>query len=323
MVSNNPPTRPRPKNTFADPPTGQSYRLNADTVGDAPHWDDTARDTLHLANTFQEAMPPPIVAMGQSWGGYPVLRAALLHPRLFAAVVALEPWVGNGGSLRHSFPGDAAANMARRRDRWPGRAAAARALRATPYFAAFDADVFERVVWHDLRLVDPDDEGGPVTLVTPKAMEVATMMRAVPAPGDPDGGDFEGVDEQLVLPGFYRAEPVRMLDGVRDLRPPALFVFGTESPVARSMLRPFLLETVGTGELGSGGREKGLVDVAWVEGAGHPMPLEKPKGTADAMTPWIMRQVKRWEEQSVESRGREEFWVEILNPEWDKKISKL
>ena len=28
------------------------------------------------------------IAVGQSWGGYAVLQAALLHPRLFAAVVA-------------------------------------------------------------------------------------------------------------------------------------------------------------------------------------------------------------------------------------------
>jgi pimeloyl-ACP methyl ester carboxylesterase len=271
-------------------------------------------------------MPPPIVAMGQSWGGYVVLQAALLHPRLFAAVVALEPWVGNGGSLKQSFAGDAATSMARRRDRWGSRAEAARALRATPYFAAFDADVFERVVRHDLRPVAPGagpEDDGPVTLVTPKAMEVATMMRAVPAPDDPDGGDFEGMVEQFVLPGFYRAEPVRMLEAVRNLRPPALFMFGTESPVGRSMLRPYLLETVGTGELGSGGREKGLVADAWVEGAGHPMPLEKPKGTAEAMAPWVMQQVRRWEEQSLDSRHRGEFWVETLNPEWDKKISKL
>src|SRR5437868_5724178 len=98
------------RGVFANVSIGQSYRLNADTIGDAPHWDDTARDILHLANTFQAEMPPPIVAMGQSWGGYPVLKAALLHPRLFAAIVALEPWVGNGG-LHHSFAGDAATNM--------------------------------------------------------------------------------------------------------------------------------------------------------------------------------------------------------------------
>jgi pimeloyl-ACP methyl ester carboxylesterase len=268
-------------------------------------------------------MPPPIIAIGQSWGGYPVLQAALLHPRLFAAVVCLEPWVGNGGAHKHSFAGDTATNMARRRDRWPSRAAAARALRATPYFAAFDADVFERVVRHDLRPVTPGDEGGPVTLVTPKAMEVATMMRAVPRPGDPDGGDCTGADGQFVLPGFYRAEPVPLLEGVRNLRPPALFVFGTESPIARSALRPYLLGAVGTGELGSGGHEKGLVGDAWVKGAGHPMPLEKPKETAEAMAPWIMQQGRRWEEQSVESRDQGEFWVEKVNPEWDAKISKL
>jgi pimeloyl-ACP methyl ester carboxylesterase len=297
--------------------------LNANTIGDSPHWDDTARDTLHLANTFQAEMPPPIIAVGQSWGGYPVLQAALLHPRLFAGVIALEPWVGNG-SLQHSFAGDAATNMARRRDRWASRAEAAKTLRATPYFAAFDADVFARVVRHDLRPDGPAaGASGPVTLVTPKAMEVATMMRAVPSPGDPEGGEFAGADEQLVLPGFYRTEPVRMLDALRNLRPPALFVFGTESPVGRSMLRPFLLETVGTGEFGNGGREKGLVADAWVPGAGHPMPLEKPKETADAMAPWILQQVKRWEEQSACSRELGEFWVEKLNPEWVKAISKL
>jgi hypothetical protein len=38
---------------------GQSFQLNADVIGDEPHWDDAARDTVHLINTFQERMPPP------------------------------------------------------------------------------------------------------------------------------------------------------------------------------------------------------------------------------------------------------------------------
>lgn len=265
-------------------------------------------------------MPAPIVGIGQSWGGYPIMQAALLHPRLFAAVVALEPWVGTGGRPHGSFAGDTAVSMAGRRDGWRSRAEAAAAWRANPYFAAFDADVFERVVRHDLR---PDGAGGPVTLVTPKAMEVATMMRAVPSPGDPDGSDFADVHEQYVLPGFYRAEPRLMLEGVRNLRPPALFVFGRESPVARSMLRDYLLQAAGTGELGSGGREKGMVADAWVEGAGHPMPLEKPKETADAMASWINQQLRRWEEQYLYCKDRGEFWVDKLNPEWVKAMSKL
>jgi pimeloyl-ACP methyl ester carboxylesterase len=261
------------------------------------------------------------------------MQAALLHPRLFAAIVALEPWVGTGGQPYSSFAGITAMSMARRRDRWNSRAEAEAAWRANPYFAAFDADVFERVVRHDLR---PDGAagssssssssssgGGPVTLVTPKAMEVGTMMRAAPSPGDPDGSDFVGLDEQYVLPGFYRAEPRLMLDGVRNLRPPALFVFGRESPVARSRLRDYLLQVAGTGELGSGGHEKGMVADAWVEGAGHPMPLEKPKETADAMAPWINQQLKRWEEQYFHCKDRGEFWVDKLNPEWVKAISKL
>src|ERR1700749_1992219 len=83
---------------------GQSFLLNKHIIGDEPHWDDTARDTLHMINTFPAEMPPPLVCMGQSWGGSPAVSTALLHPRLFAAVTALEPFLASDENVyRHDY----------------------------------------------------------------------------------------------------------------------------------------------------------------------------------------------------------------------------
>ena len=47
---------------------GASYLLNEHIIGDEPHWLDSARDMLHMVNTFAAQMPPPIYGIGQSWG---------------------------------------------------------------------------------------------------------------------------------------------------------------------------------------------------------------------------------------------------------------
>lgn len=293
-------------------------------IGDEPHWDDAARDMIHLINTFQERMPPPIIGMGQSWGGYVPVSCALLHPRLFAGVVALEPFLAAlepslviEGGKRLGFAAITAKAMAKKKDTWKSRTEARTALLRSPYFARFDKDVFEQVIKYDLKLTG---NGGEVTLTTPKAMEAMMMMRMQDREKGRRWSDWGGKAERQIAPGFYRSEPDIIKHRLKDVRPPVLYVFASESIVG-SAYADWLVERTGTGEMGSGGAKKGKVELVWVEGSDHPMPLEKPKETAKAIVPWVQKLVKSWLEEAQEDRRP--FWVSKVDPEYMKKLQKL
>jgi pimeloyl-ACP methyl ester carboxylesterase len=247
-----------------------------------------------------------------------------MHPRLFAAVVALEPFLVPGGSegqiagVGLGFVDLATHAMARRRDVWGSREEARTAMLRIPYFAAFDKDVFELVVKHDLR---PTGRGDEVTLVTPKAMEVATMMRMVDKEKGRLWSDYTGDKSLQILKAFYRSEPFHIARKLPEVRPPVLYVFATESVVRLHGYPEWLLDRTGTGEMGSGGVKKDKVNLVWIKGAGHPMPLEKPRETAEAMVPWIKKQIQRWVEESEMDAG--EFNVTKINPTWMEKLEKL
>jgi pimeloyl-ACP methyl ester carboxylesterase len=261
-------------------------------------------------------MPPPLICIGQSWGGYPAISTALLHPRLFVAVIALEPFlVSDGGG---GFAGLRTALMARRRDVWASREGARKAMLRNPYYAAFDSAVFEQVVRWDLRLTGNGEE---VTLVTPKAMEVATMMRSEEGEPERQWTDFTGTKDQQIMKGFYRAEPTVIRPRLAEVRPPVLYVFATNSIVGKYGYPEWLLEHTGSGEMGSGGVKKDMVNVVWIQDSGHPMPLEKPKETAEAMVPWIKKQIQRSIEESETNNG--EFHITKINPAWMEKLEKL
>lgn len=312
---------------------GASYLLNSvpspGAIGDSPHWDDSARDLLQLVNYFHAEMPLPIFAIGQSWGCYTILRAALMHPRLFTGLVAIEPVVGTGWRGRmwnalgvaegRGHRDHRAVMMAKRKDRWASRAEARESLLRSDYYRRFDLRVFEQVVKYDL--VDVEGKDGGVELTTPKAMELATMMMEIPY-----GKAEEMVDDERVIPGFYRPETSLIKARLRDIASPVLYIWGMQSDIAHMEgYREFMLSETGKSKFGSGGVEKGRVEEAWVEGATHPIPLEKPKEAAEAIAPWIVKEAERWRRDESEEMGRRggTLWVNSIDPEWMEKISKL
>jgi pimeloyl-ACP methyl ester carboxylesterase len=261
--------------------------------------------------------------MGQSWGGYPAVSAALQHPRLFAAVVALEPFLVSDIKValedsKLGFASATALSMARRRDVWASRQEARKSLLRNPYYAAFDSDVFERVMQFDLM---PTGRGEEVTLVTPKAMEVVTMMRLKDSEKGKRWSDFTGNADQQLSRISYRAEVGVIKSRLPEVRPPVLYVFGTKSIVGKHGYPEWLLKHTGTGEMGSGGVEKDMVNLVWIKGAGHPMPFEKPRETAEAMVPWIKKQIRRWAEESETENAQ--FYVTKISPFWAERLEKL
>jgi hypothetical protein len=157
---------------------------------------------------FQKEMPPPLVGMGFSWGCNSMLLNASWHPRIFQALICMEPtveigwWHGTYASRNPRIIG-----LARRRHKWQSREAARKDLAKSPNYARFDPRVFERVIQYDLVEI-PESEGSGATFTTPKSQEVAVYVRPdPPLPGYPTGEEYQTrLDESLMVNGFYRSE---------------------------------------------------------------------------------------------------------------------
>ncbi|KAH8899901.1 toxin biosynthesis protein [Thozetella sp. PMI_491] len=309
---------------------GDSYLLNEDAVGEEPHWADSARDLIQMINHFQAQMPPPIVAVAQSWGAFTVLSAAMWHPRLFAGLAIMEP------TVIASMPGQNdkttfAYGMIFKKDTWATREEARTYLLKNPYYGAFDSAVFERVVKYDLRDVVID--GSPaVTLKTPKSMEVYSMMRSwPPLPGVTDSPEERLLELEargeytptLVIKGFHRPEIQPFLKRLPDILPPVHIVWAGRSYHKKIPGYRDVLFTIGTGPDGSGGAAKGKVTETLVEDSGHPLPLEKPALGAGAVAPWLAQCVKEWKEAAARRRDGARQFTKVVNPGWVIKAEKL
>lgn len=307
---------------------------------------------LQLVNHFQADMPAPILGVAQSWGAWALLRAAAWHPRLFAGLALMEPTLissdpGARSSGRRSF----AYGMVFKRDAWASREEARAYLRRNPYYGAFDADVFERVVRYELRDVGGDDDGEDkgkrkgaevVTLTTPTAMEVYTMMRPwPPLPGDDNADNpdhrlarlaAEGrYEPDMVIDGFHREEPSLLAAGsstLPDLLPPVQLVWAGRGFARLRDYRAWLVGTIGTGKGGSGGAAEGKVVEVVVEDSGHPLPLERPREAAAAVGPWLGVRVREWKKEEeardrITRQGGRPYWTAKVNPIWIERASKL
>ncbi|KAL8980787.1 MAG: hypothetical protein Q9205_004228 [Flavoplaca limonia] len=309
---------------------GTSYILNQDAIGDEPHWFDSSRDVFQMVNHFQEQMPPPIVGISQSWAAVTISMLAVWHPRLFSAIIAMEPMVG---STYRAEDKQANQNLKQRiqlftnrKDTWSSREEARKHLRANPYYGAYDPRVFDRVVEYDLREVPSEcKEHSAVTLTTPKTMEVYTILRAdPPLSGFPEAPDYRtSTARDVIFPGFYRGERSYWIDNLQYLFPPVLYVWGTLSGFANSDYSNSILQRTGIGHGGNGGVALGKVGEVLVEGAHHPIPLEKPAAAAHAIVPWLRKQMSGWQEEAEGRKEEAPFAVKAFAPEWVTRVSKL
>ncbi|KAF2491918.1 alpha/beta-hydrolase [Lophium mytilinum] len=317
---------------------GASYLLNEHVIGDEPDWFDCVRDILHIANHFQRDLHQPMVGMGQSWGCFNILLAAVHNPRIFAGIIALEPVLVTGYKTGPPHM-HIAFLMMKRRDRWLSREYAKRALRKSPYYAVFDDRVFDQIIRYDLRDVplEPQTAQGAsaassvapeVTLTTPKAMEAYTMMRAnPPLPGYPPGPDHNpnhSSHSTPVIPGFHRAADTEAHRHVPHVLPPVLYVWGSRSYIAKLPgYRQMLVEQTGIGPGGSGGAPAGHVTETVIGDCGHCLPFEKPHETAKALQPWLKQHVDVWGKHRRERKKEGPYWTDTINPGWIERASKI
>ncbi|KAL8994309.1 MAG: hypothetical protein Q9169_005682 [Polycauliona sp. 2 TL-2023] len=323
---------------------GASYLLNQDLLGDEPHWSDSSRDMYKMIDYFHEQMPSPIVGISQSWGVVTISMLAAFHPRLFSAIIAMEPMVGSTYRLdtKDGGGGDGTTKQktrlfVNRKDTWPSRDAARKHLMANPYYRLYDPRVFERVMQYDLHDIPSPSSSlsnsnsnshpttTPVTLTTPKTMELYTILRADPPlknhPQAPD--HITKTPADTIIPGFYRGERSAFINTLPSLLPPVLYVWGALSGYARIDYSSLIVERTGIGHGGNGGVKGGKVKEVEVEGAHHAVPLEKPAAAAEAMAPWVRGCMGVWEEEA-RGRGREPgFAVREFRGEWVERVERV
>ncbi|KAL8792519.1 MAG: hypothetical protein Q9195_004889 [Heterodermia aff. obscurata] len=314
---------------------GASYLLNEDRIGDDPHWLDSSRDMMQMVNHFQELMPPPLVALGQSWGTVTIAGLSLMHPRLFVGMVFLEPTFATYPSKWKKDRAKAKADrfhrgvaMAKRQDIWPSLAAARERLRANPYYGAFDARVFERVMKYDFRPASAERcaEVGSldaVTLMTPKSMEVATMMRPDPPldgyPEEPDLHNRPDGINTTIIQGFYRGEVVKMYKDLPSILPSTLLVWAGKS-LAGTGYAEDITKRIGVGYGGNGGVVTGHVKSVDIPDIGHPLVLEQPGVVAEVCFEWLKHELVAW---SASHQSPQPPFNAGLHPEIKERVAKL
>ncbi|KAL9094330.1 MAG: hypothetical protein Q9165_003471 [Trypethelium subeluteriae] len=263
-------------------------------------------------------------------GGNNLVNLSLLHPRLLETIVLIDPVIQRYASMQGNF-GPAQASSGRR-DRWPSRAAAAAAFKRSKFYQSWDPRVLDRWVQYGLRELPttlyphlsselssktssgdtepsrraPESEENGVTLTTTKHMEVFTFIRpnwnvspnrrthpdnpATASPSSP----------------FYRPEPLITFSQLPHLRPPVMYIFGSESAMSAPQLRADKVANTGTGTGGSGGIKEGNVKEVVFDKTGHLIPMEKVGETARTCAEWLSGRVgQEWQELE---RREEEVW---------------
>lgn len=246
-------------------------------------------------------------------------------------------------------------NSVYRRDLWPDRQSAIASFAKNPFYKTWDPRVLDRWNTHGLRQTPTKlypDETGKTTLTTTKHMEVFTYYRPQAQSYDPQTGKrLPGVDRSK-LPdadvniakfddfAFYRPEGgPQTADRLRNLRPGVLYIFGESSTVNPPDIRQEKAEITGTGVGGSGGVDKGRVEVVTLPGYGHLVPLEATRRCAELAGGFIEKEVAGWkaEEREVEAwrrgntirekqvvGGEYEAWLEMDKSKGgEKKGAKL
>ncbi|OLL26362.1 Peroxisomal membrane protein LPX1 [Neolecta irregularis DAH-3] len=222
---------------------GESGVLNEDTLGDQYAWNDGARDIEVMIRHFDICQP--LIGIGHSMGGCQLFLASIRHPRLFVAIIGIDPVIDSSGTL-HSW--NPAAFSAKRQDIWLSREDAAKYFSSRPFYQNWDPRVLKLHLKYGLRDLPtatyPDKKG--VTLTTTKHQEVWTFQKLLP-----DGT-------------FDRFEANYVANQLPMIQCPTLFLVGEKSAVCAPETNHLKKDNTPGSEL------------VVVENAGHLIPQEYP-----------------------------------------------
>lgn len=295
---------------------------------------DHARDLLHLTNVFRASMPRPLIGLGHSFGGCIITNVALMHPRLFSGLVMIDPVMSRKIRYGPLYGFATMRASSGRRDLWPSRQDAERAVRKNKFYATWDPRAVDRMLQFGYRecptALYPDKKDGEVTLTTTKHQECFTYYRPTHlGPRDPATGKRE-LDPSLIpdatddvdnFPNFPLYQPGAPITASRlgELRPGVIWIAGKDSSVAPSETVEEWIDVTGYGPGGSGGAKAGRVKKFVVEGTGHLVAMEKPGVVAGQAAGFIREEVDRWKREEEVYRKE---WVEGISDKEKTEMSK-
>ncbi|QSZ30173.1 hypothetical protein DSL72_004693 [Monilinia vaccinii-corymbosi] len=313
---------------------GASGVLNEQLLGNDPSWLDHPRDLLHMINTFRTEMPLPIIGIGHSLGGNMLTNLSLMHPRLLTTLIMLDPVIHDSAPSG----GQPSANRLStfRRDLWPSRAAAEASFRKSKAYANWDPRVLDRWCQYGIRetptTIHPSEstESQAVTLTTSKHQECFSFMRPSWHAFSADGKTITRPDlipdlhpQSPMQYPLYRPEQFNTFIRLPQLRPSVLYIYGGTSNVCEPSFRAQHLSITGSGHGGSGGAKEGKVQAMVLEGIGHLVAQEAVEQCADALTPWIGQELKRWrkeQEEYIEWTKKSLVEKQTLSEEWKRRV---
>lgn len=285
-----------------------------------------------MINHFRQEMPLPLVGIGHSYGGNNLANISLIHPRLFAGHVMLDPVISGPPSSTGEGPAKASTF---RRDLWPSREDAVKGFMKSPFYLAWDPRVLKR--WNQYGIVETPttlypNEHGSVTLATTKHQEVFTFLR--PLFPDPVHAPLDhitdyshaDIDPEIEPAGhhFYSPVPFSTLKMLQHVRPPVMYVFGGTSPMNPQMGIDQKMAITGSGVGGSGGVAKGRVKQITLPNVGHLVAMEAPMETAKGAAEFIGWTMKEWREEARKydewRKSGSKMQKQTVSEEWKKKM---
>jgi hypothetical protein len=260
---------------------------------------------------------------------------AAIHPRLFHALVLLDPviyrepnqWVSESGGERTKRRIEPPLRLSTyRRDLWPSREAASESFKNS-FYQTWDPRVLDRWVKHGLRELPTalypqpqsalENGNRPVTLTTTRHQEVFSYSRPNYDYDPTRNPAFNTLTHpDLNIRGFnpfpfYRPEPLQVFAQLPYLRPSVLYIFGGMSYLSTPEMCQDRLGNTGIDVGGSGGVAAGRVRSICFESHGHLLPLEVVNKCADAAVDFLGVELERWRVEE-----------EVFQVEWKQK-SKL
>ncbi|KAF7193496.1 Abhydrolase domain-containing protein mpaH [Pseudocercospora fuligena] len=261
---------------------GQSAVINDGVLGNDAHWWDHSRDILQMINTFRSQMRRPIVAVGHSMGGTQAVAASFYHPRIFEALVLMDPPM----TMKYAptLPQMLQFNM-KKPEKFRSHEEASEFVQKSPFFKGWNKAVVQRYIktaFHDgPTVLNPEPE--TVKLKTHPHAEARTLRYTHP-----------DVHKDSPLTGpLYMPHTRQAYSFLGSLRPPVQFVLGKGSQICPKDEIEHRTKFRGTLPGGSGGIEAGNVESVIVKG-GHFLPMTNPEGAAETVAKFLARRIEAW-----------------------------
>ena len=305
---------------------GDSAVANELLLGNDPSYFDLSRDLLHMVNVFRDQMPRPILGIGHSIGGTSLAHLSFIHPRLFTALVLIDPAIYGEGSPQSARIVEHALHKP---NFWKSRAEYESWVRQNRMYKNWDTRVVDRLLSHGVRdapsLLHPEKG---VAVKTSKHQELFMVARPKfqreGRESEPlslaDRQSFPDLDlERRYPPGFYRAENSEVQRLLPFLRPPILFIHGDKTAFTSAEQHREWLHCTGTGPGGSGGFSLGQVSEVVLSG-GHLLPFENVGETGSNIARYFGEKVTEWRRMEQQWRdqwnGKSFLERQTIDKEW-------